>query len=163
MVAVQQQAMGAAEKAQFHTQRCGADWHECRPTRQDSGQTSAARQVSPHRIARVVLVRDPQGYAVVVMPRSRRLDLDQLNREFNRRFVRARPHEIEGLLPTRREDGLPPLGPGAGVETYLDEALVTVGDVYVETRNGKDLVRVEGEAFHELLYGAWCGRFSRAA
>jgi prolyl-tRNA editing enzyme YbaK/EbsC (Cys-tRNA(Pro) deacylase) len=111
----------------------------------------------------VVLVRDPQGYAVVVTPRNRRLDLEGLNREFNRRFVRARPHEIDRLLPTPRHGELPPIGPGGGIETYLDEALVTVGDVYVETCDGKDLVRVEGEAFHELLYGAWCGRFSRAA
>lgn len=158
-----QQVMRAADEARLFAQGCATDWNEIRPTRQESGRGRAGRGISAHRIARVVLVQDPRGYAIVVTPRNRRLDLERLNREFNRRFVRARPQEIDRLLSTPRQDGLPPIGPGGGVETYLDEALVTVGDVYVETCNGKELVHVEGETFQELLYGSWCGRFSRAA
>lgn len=152
-----------ADTARLQPQGSGHAHNSGRPTRQATPRRRRAWGVPAHRIARVVPVRDAQGYAIVVTARSRRLELDRLNQEFKRRFVRARVREIDQLLPDRCARGLPPLGPNAGLETYLDEALLTVGDVFVETCDGRHLVPMEGEAFRELLYGAWCGRFSRAA
>jgi prolyl-tRNA editing enzyme YbaK/EbsC (Cys-tRNA(Pro) deacylase) len=153
-----QQPLRAAEERSAYP-RCGTEWSVARSTRQAADPTGPTRQIPAHRIARVILVRDRNGYALVVIPQSCRLELNRLNRDFNRRFVRARPYELDRVLAVRK-DGLPPMGPREGIETYLDEALVTGGDVYVATRDGNDLVRVEGEEFQERLYGAWCGRFS---
>lgn len=111
-------------------------------------------------IAKTLLLADGRGYALAVIPREREIDLDAMREEFGRSFRVAGSDEALRLFPGLHLRGLPPPGPGAELETFVDQSLVRLADVYFESADPRRLVHVDGEAFRNLLYGAWCGHIS---
>ncbi len=69
--------------------------------------------------------------------------------------------EIRHLHRGRPPSAIPPIGDAEDIETFLDQGLVTLDEVYFETEDQRQLVRVDGEAFRQLFYGSWCGRISQ--
>lgn len=113
------------------------------------------------RIAKTLLLADSKGYAVAVIPGNRQIDLFALQREFGRSFRLGRPDETERFFPGSRPNALPPVGVDPKLETFLDLSLVRLRDVFLETRDPRRLIRIVGESFLALFYGAWCGPISR--
>lgn len=121
------------------------------------------RVAPPARIARSVLIGDHRGHALAVVPSDREIDLGALNREFSRDFKLSASSEVRTLFPGATPGAIPPVGVSDGMERYLDESLVRLPEVYLETGDHRRLVRLDGEAFRELFYGSWCGAISRPA
>lgn len=121
------------------------------------------RTAPPGQIARSLLIEDPRGYALAVVPADREIDLEALNQEFHRSFRKSRGTRVRQLFPGVAPGAIPPVGIGDGMETYLDDALVRLPEVYLETGERGRLARLDGEAFRELFYGSWCGAISRLA
>lgn len=111
-------------------------------------------------IAKTVVLTDSRGCALAVIPKSRGIDLPAINAEFDRSFV-PRSRDAVGDLCPGLLSGIPPVGETEGMETFLDLHLVTLPAVYFETENPGRMVRIEGEDFRKLFYGAWCGRISQ--
>lgn len=114
------------------------------------------------RIAKTLLLADARGYAVAVIPGNRQIDLLAIRREFGRSFRLGRPDETDRLFPGTPPNALPPVGGDPRLETFLDLSLVRLRDVFLETRDPRRLIRIVGESFRALFYGAWCGPISRA-
>ena len=112
-------------------------------------------------IARTLLLLDDRGYALAIIPRDHHVDLRAMEDEFGRRMRMASREEIARLFPGLPPRALPPIAEGLDIETYLDQSLVPLSAVYFETASPGRLVRIEGDAFRGLLYGAWCGPISR--
>lgn len=121
-----------------------------------------ARECRGELVARTVLIADEHGYALAVIPRNRLLDLPALNKEFRRNFRLARPDEAVQLFPGLPPRAMPPIGSDPRVETFLDQSLIGLRDVYFETRTRGRLMRVDADSLCGLFYGVWCGRISRA-
>jgi Ala-tRNA(Pro) deacylase len=121
------------------------------------------RGAPPGRIARSVLIEDARGYALAVVPADREIDLQALNQEFRRTFRKSGGTQVRALFPGVAPGAIPPVGVGDGMEVYLDDALVRLPEVYLETGERGRLARLDGEAFRELFYGSWCGTISRPA
>jgi len=119
--------------------------------------------IGRNRIAKTLLLADVRGYAVAVIPGNHQIDLLALRREFGRSFRLGRPDETERLFPGARPNALPPVGGDPRLETFLDLSLVRLRDVFLETRDPRRLIRIVGESFRALFYGAWCGPISRTA
>jgi Ala-tRNA(Pro) deacylase len=64
------------------------------------------------------------------------------------------------LFPDCAKGAVPALGAAYGLETFLDEALTSLANVYFEAGDHRHLLRVSGDAFAELLAGARRGHFS---
>lgn len=111
-------------------------------------------------IAKTVVLMDSRGSALAVIPKSRGIDLPAINAEFDRNFVPRSREEVGDRCPGLLS-GIPPIGETEGMETFLDLHLVTLPAVYFETENPRRMLRVEGEDFRKLFYGAWCGRISQ--
>ena len=130
------------------------------PKTYSSHDTAKAAHVADDHIAKAVIVRDERGYAMVVIPASLWLKLVALQQEAERDFVVAAESDATNLFPDCTPGAIPPLGPAYGLETFLDERLTTLANVYFEAGDHEDLVHVNGDVFHVLLKGVRHGHFS---
>jgi Ala-tRNA(Pro) deacylase len=130
------------------------------PKTYSSHETAKAAHVPDDHIAKAVIVRDEQGYAMVVIPGSHWLKLEALQQEADREYVLAAESDATKLFPDCASGAIPPLGPAYGLETFLDERLTSLANVYFEAGDHEDLVHVSGDAFHVLLKGVRHGHFS---
>lgn len=126
-------------------------------------ESALAAHVREDHIAKAVMVRDAQGDAMAVVPGSTWLRMDRLNDETGRAFVLDDEPKLSPLFPDCVAGAVPPLGPAYGVETFLDEGLTSLGEVYFEAGDHQHLVRVSGETFLGLMKGTRRGRFSGAS
>jgi Ala-tRNA(Pro) deacylase len=125
-----------------------------------SRETAVAAHIPEDYIAKAVLVRDATGYAIVVIPASRWLHMDELRSQLQRDFRLASEDEIAHLFKDCEPGAVPPLGPAYGIETLLDEALANLDEVYFEAGDHEQLVHIRGEDFQGLLTGVRRGYYS---
>ncbi len=130
------------------------------PTTYCSHDTAKAAHIADDHIAKAVIVKDEQGYAMVVIPASHWLKLEALQQEADRDFVLAAESDATKLFPDCAPGAIPPLGPAYDLETFMDERLTSLANVYFEAGDHEDLVHVNGDAFHTLLKGVRHGHFS---
>jgi Ala-tRNA(Pro) deacylase len=127
-----------------------------------SRETANAAHVREDHIAKGVIVKDDSGYAMVVVPASHWVEMDHLRRELDRDFHLVAESEIGPLFRDCEPGAIPPLGPAYGLETYVDDALSTLANVYFEVGDHEQLAHVSGDGFQQLLSGARHGYFSHA-
>ena len=130
------------------------------PTTYSSHDTAKAAHIADDHIAKAVIVKDEKGYAMVVIPASHWLKLEALQQEADRDFVLAAESDATKLFPDCAPGAIPPLGPAYDLETFMDERLTSLANVYFEAGDHEDLVHVNGDAFHVLLKGVRHGHFS---
>ncbi len=130
------------------------------PITYSSRDTAKVAHVADDHFAKAVIVRDEQGYAMVVIPASHWLKLEALQEEADREFVLAAESDVTKLFPDCAPGAIPPLGPAYDLETFLDERLTTLANVYFEAGDHEELVHVKGDVFHLLLKGVRHGYFS---
>lgn len=123
------------------------------------GSAHAAHIPEDH-VAKAVVVKDAAGLAVVVIPANFWLKLNVLNRTLARQFAIAEESEAEAAFSDCESGAFPPLGTEYGMETFLDEELCTLANVYFEAGDHEHLVHVSGEGFLRLFSGVRRGYFS---
>lgn len=125
-----------------------------------SHETAVAAHVSDDHIAKAVMVKDTAGYAMVVVPGSHWVEVEHLRKELNRDFHLAAEDDFAKLFGDCEPGAVPPLGPAYGIETYLDEAISSLANVYFESGDHEQLVHTTGEDFQRLLGGVRHGIYS---
>lgn len=132
---------------------------KCHPKTFSCHETAQAAHVNENHIAKAVIVKDGQGYAVVVIPASDCLGLHDLNEQLGRNFRLAEESEIRDLFNDCDAGAIPPIGQAYGLETYLDEQLTSLSNVYFEAGDHETLVRVNSGVFRSLFEGIPHGHF----
>ena len=122
--------------------------------------TAEAAHVSEDHIAKAVIVKDLAGYAMIVVPASNWVEVEHLRKELNRDFHLATEDELAELFSDCEAGAAPPLGPAYGVETFLDQALTSLANVYFEAGDHEHLVHMAGDDFRTLLGGVRHGYYS---
>jgi Ala-tRNA(Pro) deacylase len=122
--------------------------------------TAEAAHVSEDHIAKAVIVKDMAGYAMVVVPASNWVDVEHLRKEINRDLHLATEEELAKLFSDCEAGAIPPLGPAYGVETFLDQALTSLANIYFEAGDHEQLVHMAGDDFRTLLGGVRHGYYS---
>jgi len=130
------------------------------PHTNSSHETALAAHIRDDHIAKAVLVREHDYYAMVVIPASGWVRMKHLRRELNRDLHLASEREAAHVFSDCEAGALPPLGPAYGLETYLDESLTSLADVYFEAGDHQELVHTRGEDFQRLLGGVRRGHYS---
>lgn len=125
-----------------------------------SHETALAAHVPDDHIAKAVVVKDCYGYLVAVIPASNWLKLDALRHETNRDLHLAKESEVAALFSDCEPGAVPPLVNAYGMEALLDEALVSLADVYLEAGDHEQLIHLRGEDFQTLMSGARRGHYS---
>ena len=122
-----------------------------------SSSLAAARtaHVDPGSLAKAVVLKDPIGPLLAVVPASARLDLDKLRKTLRRPALDFLPEdELEQLFYDCEKGAIPPLGPDYRVPTVVDKRLRDTDDVYFEAGDHEDLVHVNQTSFRTLMRGA---------
>jgi Ala-tRNA(Pro) deacylase len=125
-----------------------------------SHESAEASHVREDHVAKAVIVRDKAGYAMVVIPASQWVETKHLYRELDRDFELVNEDELAQLFPDCESGAVPPLGPAYDIETFMDEALTTLANVYFEAGDHEHLVHTSGDDFRQLLSGVRHGHFS---
>ena len=125
-----------------------------------SHETAQAAHVDEGHIAKGVIVKDASGYAMVVVPASYYVEMKHVRKELNRELELVEEDEFSKLFSDCEPGAVPPLGPAYKLETFLDEALTTLANVYFEAGDHEHLVHVSGDDFKALLGGARHGHYS---
>ena len=128
-----------------------------------ASQTAQACHISGHRIAKGVLVKDEQGYVLVVLPASHHITFEELDLRLHRPLRMASEREAARLFSDCETGSIPAVGAAYGLEVVLDESLADTPDVYFEAGDHKTLVHVRGPDFDRLMAGAQHAHFSHAS
>ena len=134
---------------------------EAHPHTGSSHETADAAHVREDHIAKAVVVKDTCGYVMVVVPASNWVEMKHLNKELDRDFHLASEDELKTLFSDCETGAVPPLGPAYGIETFLDESIMSLANVYFEAGDHEGLVHVGGEDFKVLLGGVRHGYYSQ--
>ncbi|WP_295880562.1 aminoacyl-tRNA deacylase [uncultured Thiohalocapsa sp.] len=124
-------------------------------------ESASAAHVSEDHVAKAVMLHDGHGHAMAVIPGDTWLHLDALNEDTGRAFALDEESELAELLPDCAPGAVPPLGPLYGIETFLDEGLTTLAEVYFEAGDHQHLVKVSGGDFAQLLAGVRRGHYGQ--
>jgi len=116
-----------------------------------SGESAEASHVPGARLAKSVVLEDEQGYVMVVLPSSRRVDMGELHRQLKRNLGLATETELGHLFKDCEIGALPALGPAYGMETVVDDAIAEQPDIYFEAGDHEQLVHVSAEVFQTLM------------
>jgi len=81
-----------------------------------SGESAEASHVPGARLAKSVVLEDEQGYVMVVLPSSRRVDMGELHRQLKRNLGLATETELGHLFKDCEIGALPALGPAYGMK-----------------------------------------------
>ena len=130
------------------------------PKTYSTHDTAEAAHVRDDHIAKAIIVHDTQGYAMAVIPGSNWLKLEALQEETDRDFQLADEQDIDSLFEDCQSGAIPPLGPAYDIETFLDEQLLSLANVYFEAGDHEQLVHVSGTDFNIMLKGVRHGFFS---
>ncbi len=124
-----------------------------------SRETARKAHVDEDHIAKAVIVKDIKGYAMFVVPGGECLKMHTLQEELDRDFELADESELKKLFSDCKIGAIPPLGQAYSLETYLDEQLSSLANVYFEAGDHENLVHIHGKEFHELFKGVRHGHF----
>ena len=116
-----------------------------------STESAAVAHVPGNRLAKSVVLEDAEGYLMVVLPASRRLDLSELQRQLKRNLELASENELGNLFRDCEIGALPPIGPAYGVETLVDVAIAEQPEIYFEAGDHEQLIHVSAEVFETLM------------
>ena len=124
------------------------------PHTDSSMATAAAAHVPGDRLAKAVIVQDGDGPLMVVVPSDYHVHLGLLHKHLNREVGLVTEEEVLKLFPDCDEGAVPPIGAAYGIPTLVDEALLDVPEIYLESGDHEHLVKVSGEHFRTLLADA---------
>jgi len=119
--------------------------------------------IAPERVAKAVLLKDPHGYVLTVIPATHELDLEVLRVELHRRLSVAGDEDLDELFCDCAVGSVPPIGPWYRVPTVVEVSLKTQPDIFFEAGDPQSLVHVTETSFERLLDGAEYFSFSRQA
>jgi Ala-tRNA(Pro) deacylase len=117
-----------------------------------SSETAHAARLRGRYLAKGVVLTDGQGFLVAVIPATHHIQLAWLDNHLGRRLGLASAADLARLFPDCEAGAVPPIGLAYGVQTYIDEAMFDLPEVYLEAGDHETLVWMSGRQFRALLH-----------
>ncbi|MDA3806685.1 MAG: hypothetical protein PF440_02125 [Thiomicrorhabdus sp.] len=124
-------------------------------------ETADATHLRADHFAKGVLLKDLKGYLLAVIPGNEWLDLKRLGSELNRELQLLSESEMQTLFNDCKPGAIPPFGEVYGIETVVDQSLLSLSKVYFEAGDHEQLIVVSGEQFQMLVKGLRHGYFCK--
>ena len=121
------------------------------PFTRSSRETARVSEIPGEKLAKAVILEDEQGFLMPVVPATRRLDLDKINRALHRDLHLASGPDAASLFFDCDEGAIPAMGAAYGIPTIIDDDLLGLGDIYFEGGDHVDLVHMDGADFFSLV------------
>lgn len=155
--------MGIAKTLENHLRAKRIDYHlVAHPHTGSSMETAESAHVPGDALAKAVILKDVEGPLMVVVPSDYHVELATLNGKLGRSLAMVREDALAELFPDCELGAVPPVGNAYSIKTVWDPeaSLGRQAHVYLEAGDHSTLVRISGEAFHELMADAERVHFS---
>ncbi|HSF05259.1 MAG TPA: YbaK/EbsC family protein [Methylomirabilota bacterium] len=114
-------------------------------------EQAAASHISGWSLAKVLIVKERDGYVMAVLPACCALDLNRLKGLIGHGPVRlATVEEIYGAIPDCVPGTIPPFGALWGLRTFADRSLLNVGEVTMPAGDPATAIRMPASEFERL-------------
>lgn len=123
-------------------------------------ESARASQISLDRLAKAVVLKGDDGYALALLPASSHIQFRQIHEQFGADVDMASEAQVEALFPDCERGAVPALGAAYGLKVIIDDSLVNEPEIYFEGGDHASLVHVTGSTFRELLADARHARFT---
>ncbi len=123
-------------------------------------RTAQACHIPGTYLAKAVLLRDEQGYALAVLPASHHIRLDDLKRQLGDDVELASEREIVDLFGDCARGAVPAIGECYGLDLVVDDDIDAQPEIYFEGGDHATLVHMTHAEFAALTWAARHGSFS---
>lgn len=132
------------------------------PHSEHSQETAEKAHVPGDALAKGVLVRDDDGYLLVVLPADYHIELESLRKLLQQEVEMVDENTLAAVFSDCEVGAVPPIGMAWGLKTIWDpkSSLGALEEIFFEAGDHQSLVRMSGEQFHELMAPAERGEFS---
>ena len=123
-------------------------------------EQAAATHTPGNAFAKVIVVKERDGFVLAALPASHVLDLDRLKGFIHHGEIRlATVEEIARVVPDCVPGAIPPFGSLFRLPTFVDRALVNVRDVTMPAGDFATSIRMRATEFRRLS-AACIGEFA---
>ncbi len=155
--------MTIASKLENYLQQREAEYQVvAHPHSEYSMETAAKAHIHSDALAKGVLVKDDDGYLLVVVPADYHIELESLHKLLGQEVAMVGEATLEEIFSDCELGAVPPIGMAYGVKTIWDpkSSLGKQDEVFFEAGDHQSLVQMSGVHFHELMAPAERGEFS---
>jgi Ala-tRNA(Pro) deacylase len=131
------------------------------PHTETASASAAASQVPADSVAKAVVLKSRDGFMLAVVPASRHIQFDELQRLLGSEVGMANEEQIETLFIDCEPGSVPALGAAYGLNVVVDDSLAQQPDIYFDGGDHANLIHVSGTSFQKLMTDARHGRFAR--
>jgi len=117
-----------------------------------SDETAQAAHIKGRNLAKTVMVKVENWMAMVVLPASKRVSIEELREVVGTQDVRiAREHEFQALFPDCEPGAMPPFGNLYGLDVYVDSSLAQDETIAFNAGSHGELVQMRYVDFERLV------------
>jgi Ala-tRNA(Pro) deacylase len=114
-------------------------------------QLATAEHISPHNVAKPVIVRADGRYYLCVLPADRRIDIYAVQKHLKAKNVRlASEHEMEYIFGDSELGAEPPFGNLYDLPTLMDKSLAKDKEIVFQAGNHEQAVWISMEEYKKL-------------
>ena len=125
----------------------------------NSSHTAESCHVPGERLAKGVVLKSAAGYVLAILPSSKRVAIEAVERVIGAPVELASEQEASMLFPDCETGAVPVFGEAYGIPAMIEESLDDSRDIYCEGGDHKSLVHLDGRDFRSLMTGAERARF----
>jgi Ala-tRNA(Pro) deacylase len=115
-------------------------------------EVAQCEHVSGHRLAKVVVVVADGRPMELILPASRRVDLDRLRKVLRTHFVRlATESEIERFFGDVEAGAIPALRHWRDVEVLMDRDMEVEGEIMIQGGTHEDAIRLDYHDWFDIV------------
>lgn len=122
--------------------------------------SASASHLPADKVVKAVVLKGGDGFMLALLPASRHIRFDELQRVLGKHVDIASEEQVETLFLDCEPGSVPALGAAYGLDVVLDDSLAPQPDLYVEAGDHAHLVHISGKSFQKLTEGARHGRFT---
>ena len=116
-------------------------------------ETAESVHVKGRDFAKPVIVKIDNWLAMVVVPASKQVSLEELQEVVGTHDVRlAREYEFASLFPDCEAGAMPPLGNLYGLDVYVDPSLAMEDEIVFNGGSHTELIRMSFDDFASLTH-----------
>lgn len=113
--------------------------------------------IPPRSLYYPVVLRDPFGLLMAILPASHKLDFKRLSASLHRTVEPAFQTQLSSLFADCQPGLIPPLGEPYGIRTIIDAGLSTPEEVFVVAGDHNRLIKLRRRDFMLMQVNAWLG------
>jgi Ala-tRNA(Pro) deacylase len=115
-------------------------------------EIAASVHIPGKELAKTVIVRVNDGFAMAVLPASRKINFDRLKNVAGNNEIRlAQEHEFKGLFPDCEVGAMPPFGNLYNLPVYVASALAEDTEIAFNAGTHTDVIKISYSDFEKLV------------